>query len=148
MYLTLARPSIAVVLGALVTVIAGCSGNDARITERSAQVHGTVMFDGRPLGTGTITFIPKRSEAEGGRPGLARIGSDGSYRVGNANPDRPAGLAPGPYAVVVLAMEPISLGSPIARLIVPERYTDDRTSHLYANITPGENTLDFHLETE
>lgn len=135
-------------LGCVVSfvLVSGC-GDDKRPAAYSADVFGAVTLDGRPLEHGTITFIPDVAESAGGRPGLARIGPDGAYQIGNANPHKPSGLKPGRYRVTVLAMRVNPMGNPIATLAVPECYTDDATTPFLTTASPGANKLDFDLKS-
>lgn len=138
---------------ACLTVIAvgmgGC-GKEKRPEHWGALVQGKVTFDGEPLNGGTITFIPLTPEEEGGRPGIARLEADGSYWIGNANPDKPKGLKPGKYKVTFLAMTPLPNGTsnPIAELRIPEELTDSRKTPIECTVTPGDHHLDFELHRD
>jgi hypothetical protein len=136
---------------ALVILAGGCGEKTPRPKEYPGLVTGVVTLDGKPLGTGTITFIPDVAETEGGRPGLARIETDGSFWVGSANTTKPAGLLPGKYRVTVLAMkpDPTGTGKPIAVPIVPERYTEvDSTPFVDIEVQEGKNHFSFDLQSE
>lgn len=139
-------PARLLILVALVMSVAtiGCE-KAPRQDRATATVEGRVSLDGRPLTFGTITFIPDLAEAAGGRPGIARIEPDGSYRLGNANPEKPAFLRPGRYRVTILAMIPGAADGPMARMAVLQRYADFRTTSLTAQIAIGANRCDFRV---
>ena len=136
-----------VALLALFVVAGGCGKKPPRPKHYPAQVHGTVSLDAETLGFGTVTFLPEVAESAGGRPGIARIESDGSFRVGNANPSKPTGLLPGRYKVTVLAMrpDPAGTGDPIAQLAVPEVYTEPTRTPLIVDVAAGPNRFEFDL---
>lgn len=113
-------------------------------------VEGKITIDGEPLDGGTIAFIPLVSEEDGGRPGVARIESDGAYWIGNANLDKPKGLIPGRYKVIFLSMtaDPDKTGNPIAELRIPEALVDLKTTTVECEVKPGSNTFNFDLAQE
>lgn len=125
----------------------GCSERTKTRPDYPAQVRGTISLEDRPLPSGTVTFIPDKEENEGGRPGIARIESDGSYRVGNANPDKPAGLPPGKYKVTVMTMapDPTKTGYPVAELVTPEVYADYTKTPFEVEVIAGDNERNFSL---
>ena len=141
-------PVVLVVVGAL--ALGGCAKDKSRPTHYAGDVRGTVTLDDQPLPFGTISFIPQTPESEGGRPGIAEIQPDGSYWVGNANPEKPAGLQPGKYRIVVLAMvpDPNGTGRPIAKLAIDERYADAVTTPFEVQISAGKNVCDFVLTSK
>lgn len=142
-----ARHRVLLVL-ALSTIVVGpaCSKNK-RPKIYPAQINGHVTLDGTPLTSGTVTLIPETAEAEGGRPGIARIEKDGSYWIGNANRSKPAGVPVGRYKVTILSMQPDPSGSgrPIASLVIPERYADHTQTPFLVEVDAGDNTLDLEL---
>src|SRR5262249_60843279 len=73
-----------------------------------ASAEGKVTFKGKPLGGGTITFVP----AEG--PGIkGQIAADGSYKV--------AELKPGEYKVTI---ETESLKDKEGYVAIPAKYSN------------------------
>jgi len=101
-----------------------------------------------PLSSGTVTFIPIVSEREGGRPGVARIESDGSFEIGNANPEKPRRFHPGEYKVTVLAMKPVRPhrpGAPVAVQTTPPLFESPRTTPLTAVIRAGASVVEIDL---
>ena len=124
----------------------GCA-KKPRPTSYPGQVQGTVLLDDEPLSRGTVTLIPQVAEKEGGRPGIARIDSEGGFWVGNANPTKPTGVPPGKYKVTVLAMQPgADPSGPIAKLLVPDRYVEESTTPFVVEIAAGDNQLDLRLQ--
>lgn len=128
----------AVVLAPLV----GCGGK--------AEVSGLVTLDGRPLGTGVVTFTP----AGGGPTGYAAIGADGRYEVQvGANRGLPAGA----YVVTVAANEAPPEGTVpgpgpdaegIAPLLTPQRYADRETTPLKVILRSGTQELPLELTAQ
>ena len=57
----------------LASVLPGCGDSGPK----KYPVNGTVSYNGRPLPTGTVMFVPE----EGGPPAVSTIGDDGSYRL-------------------------------------------------------------------
>lgn len=135
---------------AAVLALVGSRKKDRVKIEYPGQVTGWVYFDGRPLDGGTITFLPNRSEENGGRAGVARIETDGAFFVGNANPDKPIGLQPGDYKVAVLKMslEGSESTSGSIRLSTPAIYADIKTSPLVATVHRGANRLVVNLASQ
>jgi hypothetical protein len=128
----------------------GCRARDAGTAPPAAEVSGVVTLDGKPLDAGTVTFIPEIAEEAGGRPGIARIGPNGRYQLGNANPEKPLRFYPGRYRVTVLAMQanPSNTGRSIAVLTVPERYTSPRTTPFIQEVVAGKNDVTLRLSSD
>lgn len=128
-------------------LLVGCGrGNRDRQLDLQA-VSGRVWMHGAPLPGGTITFVPLLAEEAGGRPGIARIESDGSYSVGNANPNKPQGLKPGKYRVTVLHMRiaPVAGGRPHVTPLVPSDFSDWRTTPLAFECVQATDHADFNI---
>ena len=64
------RLSSAFLVCAALGVAVGCSGSDDGLPRE--PVSGTVTFDGKPLATGTISFMPTKGSGEGGGGGRGR----------------------------------------------------------------------------
>lgn len=107
------------------------------------MVEGTVTFHGRPLAGGTVTFIPAPGSENKLEPGIARIESDGSYWIGNANLSKPAGLVPGKYKVTVLKMRTDPNG---IRMQTPAIYADSRTTPWEFAVEAGRNRIRLDIE--
>lgn len=129
---------VAIWLGAVVLVAAGCGGGPGQ-----AEVSGTVRFEGRPLASGTVTFV-----GADGAKSHSGIGPNGEYRVQGvargmaqigvvSHPRVPAGLMkPGP-------------GQPAAKSepgpAVPARYGDPAASGLSCDVSAAAQTHDIEL---
>jgi hypothetical protein len=120
-------------------LLAGCGPGGPRL----APVRGTVTYRGRPVTTGTVTFVPDQ-------PGPAASGEirpDGTYVLST---DGRAGAVPGRHTVMIVSLED-NAGrlpeerQPLPALLVPEKYGNNRRSGLTAEVREGENGIDFHL---
>src|SRR5215210_7826041 len=98
------RLLLTVVCFGLVTA-AGCKRAPGGLTFEPCDAMGKVIFEGKPLASGTVTFVPTIPESRGGHPGLASIDAAGAYHLGNAESGRASALKPGQYVVTVLTME-------------------------------------------
>jgi hypothetical protein len=114
--------------------LAGCSGGGD-----TTSVEGKVTYNGQPVTTGLINFMPKN----GGRPLGGGINADGTYSFD---------LPPGEYQVRIDAPAPLpegyKEGDPMPNLppLVPEMYANYNTSGLTATVTgEGAQTIDFDL---
>jgi hypothetical protein len=131
----------------IAAAIALCIGFAAVGCDRHrATVDGRITLDGQPLHGGTVTFHPR----DGGQPGYAVIASDGSYAIRTGESE---GLAPGRYAVTVIALQPSATASSQFGMpspgehITPPRYASASTTDLTADVHEGANQLDFSLST-
>ena len=115
----------------------GCS-SDNRV-----GVEGTVTYDGQPIPLGSITFLPL---GEGGIKSGDRI-VNGVYKV-----EPRFGPMPGPHRVEIRWNKPTGkkykneFGEELDRTQegLPGKYHTN--SILTAEIKPGKNIIDFHLE--
>jgi hypothetical protein len=131
----------------IATAIALCIAIAAVGCDRHrAKVDGIITLDGHPLLNGTVTFHPR----DGGQPGYAAIASDGTYAVRTGESE---GLAPGRYAVTVIALQPSVTASGQFDMpapgehITPPRYASASTTDLSADVHEGLNRVDFSLST-
>jgi hypothetical protein len=107
-------------------------------------VRGTVRFDGKPLESGTVVFMPASVQGETQAGGLIQ---HGSYEI-----PRRDGPVPGVYTVVITAAgnAAVPAGAPgnelsIPRQPIPARY--NTRSELKAEVKKGvENQFDFDLK--
>lgn len=134
-----AAATVCLLLAAI--VLAGC--DDGRVP--LAPVSGTVTYKGKPLHTGTVTFIPDPT----GPYASGEINSDGTYTL--MTYEDGDGAPVGNHRVMIVAHEPAS-GLPEdpntdAMLLIPEKYGSDRKSGLTASVgDQDENVIDFDLE--
>jgi hypothetical protein len=132
-------------IGLLAAGCAGlCLGCSAK--EKRRAVSGSVTFEGKPVGHGSITFL-----TTGGAPGPV---SGGLIRAGRYDIPASQGLEPGTYRVVIswpgpggtLTPEEIAAGaSPRAKERIPDRYNSESTLTLTIKAS-GPNQFDFKLD--
>ena len=134
------RLSVALTALSALLCLAGCGGS------ATPSLKGKVTFDGVPIASGNIVFLPEQSE---GRKAAAAI-EDGNYVV-------PAeeGLLPGKYRVEVSWHKPTGRKIPSAdpgimmdetKEAIPPKYNSDST--LTAELAPGEASKDFALTSK
>lgn len=151
-------PVIIAGLAISLTVFAGCK--DSRPSR--VQVHGRVIYNGKPATTGTICFL--RVADKGGtnlnRPATAELASDGSYTMRTFGKDD--GVLPGEYVVTITAVDysravnisrsegpPMSPKEVQSQLLLPVKYSSPEKSGLKASVPPdasGPLQIDFDLE--
>lgn len=118
----------------MILAMSGCSGSSV---EPVYPVHGTVLWDERPLAEALVVLHPLDRP---GRGLSARTGPDGRFEVSTyqAGDGAPAGR----YAVSVELRELVQEGDePMrnGRQLLPERYANPRTSGLQCLVEPREN---------
>jgi hypothetical protein len=106
-------------------------------------ISGEVLIDGRPLGSGTIQFVP-----EEGRPSSALIQSDGHFAIASEAVGRTkeVGAAPGRYRLQVASSKIID--EKTIQWNVPAKYADFRTSGLEIVIDKPTKDLRIQLSSE
>ncbi|MFG0261269.1 MAG: hypothetical protein ACF788_02640 [Novipirellula sp. JB048] len=132
---------IPALLASLSLGLAGCTPSNELAT---VPVSGKISFEGQPLSTGSVIFIP----TGGGPTADANIGPNGEYALGTY--DKSDGVPPGEYNVMVVAMsEQDSIDAETATgsgSLIPNRYGDPSKSGLTASVTAGEaNEINFDL---
>jgi hypothetical protein len=119
---------------------AGCGSSDPLGT-----VSGKVLFDGQPVGEGTVIL-----DNLSGVSAQAVIGSDGSYQVTTID----GGLPPGDYSVMILPPEipdPSSGENTAPGTItkempnIPEQYRSFEATPLKITIQEGENQINLEM---
>jgi hypothetical protein len=137
----------------LIAILAGCSGCGGGITDNRkglAPVTGKVTLDGKPLTTGTISFVAM----DGSEAFTGPIDSSGNYTLASS-PSSPGAL-PGEYKVIIIASQQATMGDPMkggqpiaaeAKTIVPEKYTKPDSSGLTGSVKSGSNTINFDLKS-
>ena len=107
---------------------------DAQMPQaRTGRVSGIVTLDGQPLTGATIAFVPQGE----GRPSFGKTDVSGRYTMTTFEEDD--GALSGTHSVSILAE---------ARLRVPKRYSDSRTSGLVVEVAPGKNVFNFDLTSQ
>ncbi|NLF06447.1 MAG: hypothetical protein GX594_00490 [Pirellulaceae bacterium] len=118
----------------------------------TAAVKGRVIYQGKPVAEGTITFYP-----ESGRPATGSISADGTYRLTTFEPNDGATL--GRHRVTIEARritapmmqgetageEVGAYGPPVVEWLVPEKYSRLDGSTLTAEVQQGGGDIDFDL---
>lgn len=131
-------------LAALVLAGTGC-GSDGPVKGR---VSGTVSYQGKPLETGTVTFIA----TDGKNPNATGpITSGGRYTLQTQEPGD--GAVVGDYKVVISDIDSEQLntalpGEPVKppKSAIPKKYLDPNESGLTAKVESGSNSVDFDLK--
>lgn len=118
-----------------VVAIVGC----APAGPEMGDVTGTVTFKGKPLPTGTITFVP---ETDGQPSAFAEIQEDGTYVAKTR--DFGDGVPVGKHRVMIIAVKDHGPEAPV-EAILPVKYSSDRQSGLTADVSKGENIVNFSL---
>lgn len=122
-------------LGSLLTllfVVLGCGSSGPP----EYPVSGEVLFDGKPIEIGDISFLPEDSK---GRTASARI-ENGRYSTEARQ---------GAYKVVIQASQEVgpvipSMGERARKHYIPRKYNQETT--LKATVDPDDNTLDYKLD--
>src|SRR5262249_3862647 len=98
-----------------------------------ASVKGQVLFEGKPLTSGFVTFVDPD-----GRKYSASIRADGSYAFKSVT------IPPGEYRVII--ENSVTLGKGQVRgAEVPRQYQSPETTPLTMTLTPGKNQRDLNL---
>jgi hypothetical protein len=135
------RPAIPV-LG-LITIamllLAGCGSNSDLPPTASAS--GQVMYQGKPLNVGTVTFHPEGV----GNPGVGLLQQDGTFTISTYAPGDGAVL--GKHAVTIDVPPPLDGTPPEEAFSVPDPYTTPEMTPLVIEITEGGvEDIEFVLE--
>lgn len=127
--------------------LVGCGGNSNR--PQTSQVKGMVTFDGKPLPSGSLLFVP----TGGGPTAQGKINEDGSYEMGTFAEDDGAVL--GTFKVMITAYtqpkggpglpEDAINGNAASIPLIPEVYGDLENSGLTATVAEEPNTINFDL---
>jgi hypothetical protein len=151
------RPIVSVFFGVILVAVVGC-GNPGGTRPPMGKVTGKVIYDGKPVTTGTITFIP--IQGKGGDTGQNAIGdihSDGSFTLTTFDTDDGAIL--GQHKAIVIARSAPSSdidtskgvipsmgpgGYKPPKPLVPEIYSDPEKTPLKYTVREGNN--DFNVE--
>lgn len=132
----------------LALTLSGCGGNSNR--PKTAKVIGKVTYDGKPVETGSLLFVP----VGGGSPAQGNIATDGTYTLGTFTETDGAIL--GNFKVMITAWTQPKGGpglpedairgdaGPIS--LIPEIYGDLEKSGLTATVKDEKNTINFDLE--
>jgi hypothetical protein len=126
-------------MAAVLATLAGCGRSDSLPSYQVYEVKGRVLLaDGKPLGGGWISFVPK-----GDLPVTpsGEIGPDGTFSLVTGGSGD--GAPPGEYKVRVEAPQ---LQQPASRSrkkpVVPTKYTDEDSSGLVITVRAESNRLE------
>jgi hypothetical protein len=128
-----------ILLAVAASSVVGC----AESLPQPVPVEGTVTLDGRPLGSGTIRFVP-----ELGRPASSKILEDGSFDLAGESVDRAStdGVPPGKYRVQVSSSNIVD--DQTIHWNAPQHYADFRTSGLEVVIAEPTSDLVIELKSD
>ncbi len=145
---TFTTGSIAVMCAAAMFVLSGCGG-EAGGQQETAPVQGSVTYNGQPLTTGTVFFVP-----EGGGPTAeGQVREDGTFEL--TTYEEGDGAVPGQHGVMIHAERELEEvlpededpDNPPDPQLIPAKYSSVETSGLTATVTvDGENTVKFELQ--
>jgi len=136
-------------VGLALAVMVGLVGFACSGGPPMGRVSGTVKYQGKPLDSGTITFI----STDGQRPNATgSIDAQGYYRLQTAEPGD--GALVGEYKVAITDVNSESYntelpGAPLKtppKSALPKKYQDANTSGLTAKVVSGGNTIPFDLQ--
>ncbi len=120
-----------------------CIGCGKSTPVQPAQVRGMVTFQGQPLSGGTIVFAPDRERGGSGKPIVATLEPDGTYRLIATGS---AGIPPGWYRVAI-AEPAIHYQGDTLSAAFPDTLRRPDLSGLEREVKPGkENLFDFLIE--
>lgn len=138
-------PAQLLVCSLVCTLLCGCGGGNQLDT---VVVRGTVMYQGKPLPYGTISFQP-----QAGPPAMGKIQPDGSFTLSTYGDGD--GAIVGPHKVLVSATAIDAGTAPeadastemrAAQSVIPTKYSSFSTSGLTADVEAGkENQFTFEL---
>jgi len=126
-------------------VFAGCGGSNPD-QKPTANVKGTISYQGKPLERGEIIFFPEF----GAKIGHGQIQPDGSYEL--TTYEEGDGALLGKHEVAIISerdMEGVLPEDPEADLepsLIPTKYNLQKTSGLTAEVKEGGNEINFDLE--
>jgi hypothetical protein len=137
-------------VGALVAtalLLAGIAGCGAKGAFETARVHGKVTYQGQPLATGSLVFVP----VAGGPSAQANLDSNGNYVLGTYS--KIDGAVPGEHEVMIIALtggdgpqEATDLNA-VQKSLIPSRYGDLKKSGLRPTVKPKtDNEINFELK--
>jgi hypothetical protein len=140
-----------VLLAFVLTVFAGCSGNDR---PKLVPVSGTVLYNGEPVEAAHVVFLSETTE----RPARATTDAQGRFRLTSFDPHD--GAVPGKHVITVskvvgddapaaaASMEDVVAAGPTetqVRYLLPERYGDPKRSGLEETV-PDRGTDEITLD--
>ena len=113
-------------------MIAGCGGSTPTVALHPASGK-VVLEDGKPLGSGTVRFVPIEAA---GAMAEGKLGADGSFTL--SVPNKGPGAAEGACRVYIVPEGSVDAKRPP----FPLPYMDEETSPITVTIKPGDNKLE------
>ena len=137
-----------------VAILVGCGHRGPAVE----FVEGTVLFENKPVASGTVFFLPEADDVDG-IPAIGRTNVDGMFRLNAMQGARAgAGTAVGRYRVTIIKQTSPPIPEPDAsgvlppppdnfevRDLLPAIYADRETTPLRADVRPGRNQFKFEL---
>ncbi len=123
-------------------IMAGCGGG-----LKTVPVSGAISFDGQPLTSGSVTFVPDASKGNSSTlEPVGAIGDNGAYSL--TTQDK-AGAPVGWYKVVVRSTAPSNPNDPysLPKSLIPEKYASADTTDLAVEVVanPAQGAYDLKL---
>lgn len=113
---------------------------------------GQVSYQGKPLESGQVSFIPDHSKGTSGPMASGRINENGEFSLQSQRPGD--GAIVGFHKVIIsrykeVPFDPNNPSPPLASIsLIPTKYADEQTSNLTAEVTenPSKNRYIFELK--
>jgi hypothetical protein len=123
-------------------IAGGCSASS---NPKTYPVKGKVIYRGQPVTGGLVMLVPDGA----GHAATGSLEAGGEFQLTTF--EKNDGAVPGKYNVAVQVFPAEGAGLPGAEFgnkkpPIPAKYMSDSTSGLTADITAGENNLDFQLK--
>jgi hypothetical protein len=120
----------------------GCSESG---NPKTYPVNGKVSYRGQPVTNGMVLLTPQAK----GHAATGNLEAGGKFQLTTF--EKNDGAVPGKYNVAIQVFPAEGAGLPGAEFgnkkpPIPQKYMSDSTSGLTAEITAGENALDFQLK--
>jgi hypothetical protein len=112
--------------GALLVSVSGCQKPTDSLS--LAETTGTVTLDGKPLTSGTVTFVPDMSKGTTGPTGVGLIEKDGTFRIKTVRRD---GALIGFHKIRVKSVDASKPGEP---WVIPIEYDNPNRSGLTCEV--------------
>ena len=134
----------------LLFLLTGCGKGE--VGPEFAQAKGVVTYQGKPLKTGQVSFIPDGSKGTKGPMSSGAINEQGEFVLQTFKPAD--GAVVGFHQVVVTSykaspFDPNNPSPPLESIsLIPVKYGDQKTSELTAEVTadPEKNVYTFDLK--
>lgn len=136
-----------VIIAAMVCLLylAGCSGSDATAIKNLVPVSGSITLEDEPLESGTVFFVPEQA---GGQPASGQI-SNGKFTMLTTVDAK--GVVAGKYLVRIESRDtpepsPKDLYPKPGPSLIPEKFTDPKTSGLMVDVESGMPAINWNLK--